>query len=122
MGDVWSLGVITYIILCGFPPFYDENNAALFAAIKSGSFDYPSPYWDPVSEEAKDLINKMLIVDPKERLTCKQVLEHPWIVGDAVSDTNLDMSELKKFNIRRKFKAGIAVAKMAAAFGAMSKD
>jgi calcium/calmodulin-dependent protein kinase I len=119
--DVWSLGVITYIILCGFPPFYDENNAQLFAAIKSGSFDYPSPYWDPVSDEAKDLINKMLVVDPSARLTCNQVLEHPWIVGDQAYEKKLDMSELRKFNIRRKFKAGMAVAKVAAAISSMSK-
>ena len=48
--DTWSLGVITYILLCGFPPFYDENNAALFAQIKAGAFDFPTPYWDAVSE------------------------------------------------------------------------
>ena len=51
--DLWSLGVIMYILLCGFPPFYDENNTALFATIKSGLFDFPSPYWDPVSENGK---------------------------------------------------------------------
>ena len=47
--DLWSLGVITYILLCGFPPFYDENNAALFASIKACEYDFPSPYWDSVS-------------------------------------------------------------------------
>jgi serine/threonine protein kinase len=65
--------------LCGFPPFYDENNAALFASIKSGVFDFPSPYWDCVSASAKDVISRLLVVDPKKRLTAQQVLDHPWI-------------------------------------------
>lgn len=65
--------------LCGFPPFYDENNAALFASIKSGIFDYPSPYWDCVSTSAKDLISRLLVVDPKKRFTAQNVLDHPWI-------------------------------------------
>jgi serine/threonine protein kinase len=51
--DCWSLGVILYILLCGFPPFYDENNAALFAQIKAGAFDFPAPYWDDVSEDGE---------------------------------------------------------------------
>lgn len=63
--DAWSLGVIMYILLCGFPPFYDENNAALFTAIKSGDFEFPSPFWDDISSEAKDCIKRMLTVDPK---------------------------------------------------------
>jgi len=78
--DAWSLGVITYILLCGFPPFYDENNAALFASIKEGKFDFPSPYWDNISEEAKDFIQCLLKVDPAERMPCGQVL------GDGVTD------------------------------------
>jgi calcium/calmodulin-dependent protein kinase I len=77
--DLWSLGVIAYILLCGFPPFYDENNAALFASIKSGIFDFPSPYWDCVSASAKDLISRLLVVDSKKRFTAVQVLDHAWI-------------------------------------------
>lgn len=65
--------------LCGFPPFYDENNAALFTSIKSGHFDFPSPYWDSISVSAKDLINKLLVVDAKKRYTAQQVLDHAWI-------------------------------------------
>ncbi len=57
-----------YILLCGFPPFYDEDNAALFEQIKNGKFDFPSPYWDDISDQAKDLINKLLCVDRSERL------------------------------------------------------
>ncbi len=54
--DCWSLGVILYILLCGFPPFYDENNATLFAQIKAGAFDFPAPYWDDVSEDGECMV------------------------------------------------------------------
>ena len=75
--DTWSLGVITYILLCGFPPFYNENNAELFALIKAGSYDFPSPYWDGVSESAKSFVRRLLCVDPAARLTAGEVLTHP---------------------------------------------
>jgi len=77
--DCWSLGVITYILLCGFPPFYDENMHNLFKLIKSGSYAYPSPYWDGVSEEAKDFINRLLVTDPRGRMSAAECLEHPWL-------------------------------------------
>ncbi|TYZ59269.1 hypothetical protein PybrP1_007626, partial [[Pythium] brassicae (nom. inval.)] len=112
--DLWSLGVITYILLCGFPPFYDENNAALFASIKSGIFDFPSPYWDCVSTSAKDLISRLLVVDPKKRFTAQNVLDHPWISDvHNVSDQALPhfTAEMKRYNARRRFRAGIMAAK-----------
>ncbi|KAL0590020.1 hypothetical protein ABG067_001987 [Albugo candida] len=112
--DVWSLGVIAYILLCGFPPFYDENNAALFTSIKSGHFDFPSPYWDSISVSAKDLINKLLVVDAKKRYTAQQVLDHAWISDVShVSDEVLPHfpSEMRRYNARRRFRAGIMAAK-----------
>lgn len=112
--DLWSLGVIAYILLCGFPPFYDENNAALFATIKSGVYDFPSPYWDCVSASAKDLIARLLVVDPKKRYTARQVLSHPWIEEiHNVSDEALPnfTAEMKRYNARRRFRAGIMAAK-----------
>lgn len=117
--DMWSIGVIAYILLCGFPPFYDENNAALFAAIKSGSFDYPSPYWDAVSDEAKDLIDKLLVVNPADRFTCKDVLKHGWITGevDNSRDISVTLAELRRFNARRKFRAGVMKAKIVRRMG-----
>jgi len=111
--DIWSMGVITYILLCGFPPFYDDNNAKLFKMIKRGEFDYPSPYWDKVSDDAKDLINNMLQVDPKKRLTAKQVLEHRWVTESGAHHTT-DLADggyktklQESIGMRRKFKKGV---------------
>eukprot|EP00499_Haloplacidia_sp_CaronLabIsolate_P005299 CAMPEP_0196781266 /NCGR_PEP_ID=MMETSP1104-20130614/9371_1 /TAXON_ID=33652 /ORGANISM="Cafeteria sp., Strain Caron Lab Isolate" /LENGTH=316 /DNA_ID=CAMNT_0042151489 /DNA_START=1 /DNA_END=951 /DNA_ORIENTATION=+ len=113
--DMWSMGVILYILLCGFPPFYDENNAALFESIKAGAYDFPSPYWDDVSDDAKNLIKGLLILNPAERLTAVQVLETPWVCGKA-SDAELSSAkaQLRRFNARRKFKAGIMAGRLAA--------
>ena len=77
--DVWSLGVIVYILLCGFPPFYADNDAQLFERIKKGKYEFLKPYWDPVSDGAKSFIRRMLVVDPKERATCAQLMEDPWL-------------------------------------------
>lgn len=127
--DIWSLGVITYILLCGFPPFYDENNAVLFSQIKAGAFDFPSPYWDGVSATAKDFILKLLVVDPTRRLTAQQMLEHPWVAAyvspapDAAPapDLRSALTELRRFNGKRKLKAHIRAAQAVRAFSAFGK-
>ncbi len=82
--DIWSLGVVLYICLCGFPPFSDELNTPehpfnLSQQIKMGRFDYPSPYWDSVGDPALDLIDRMLTVDVDSRITVDGCLEHPWV-------------------------------------------
>jgi calcium/calmodulin-dependent protein kinase I len=77
--DYWSIGVILYIMLCGFPPFYEESNQKLFEMIKGGTYDFPSPYWDEISDMAKDLIKQILVVDPKKRMTAEEILNHPWV-------------------------------------------
>lgn len=108
--DVWSIGVILYILLCGFPPFYDENNAVLFQQIKKGDYSFPSPYWDDISDGAKDLVRKILQVDPKKRLTIKQCLDHPWIKSrDGANTAALAgaQEQLKKFAARNKLKKAI---------------
>jgi len=90
--DIWSLGVIVYILLCGFPPFYAENDAQLFEKIKRGDYRFLQPYWDPVSDSAKDFIRHMLVVDPKKRWTAKQLMDHEWLKA---SKANYDANETK---------------------------
>ncbi|ETW06233.1 CAMK/CAMK1 protein kinase, variant 1 [Aphanomyces invadans] len=115
--DIWSIGVITFILLCGYPPFHDENQKRLFTAIKLGQYKFDSPYWDDVSADAKDFISKMLIVNPAERFTADQLLQHVWVTGDDVSTVPLTkaMEELKKYNTRRKFKAAVRTVQVTAA-------
>ena len=98
--------------MCGFPPFYEENNQQLFELIKTGTFDFPSPYWDDVSDLAKDLIRQILVVDPKERLDIDGILAHPWIKGDDTPREDLPgfTENLRQFNARRRLrKAGTMV-------------
>jgi calcium/calmodulin-dependent protein kinase I len=100
--DCWSLGVILYVMLCGFPPFYADDNDTLFKLIKESDFDFPSPYWDNVSDNAKDLIKNLLVVDSRKRLTTEEILKHPWLTQTNHSGTNLpfkaDYIEYKKKN------------------------
>lgn len=100
--DVWSLGVILYILLCGYPPFYDESDAVLFEIIMKGKFDFDERYWRDISKEAKSLIRNMLHVDPRKRLTTEQVLSHPWITGlEHLPNVNLSKSISK--NLKKTF-------------------
>ncbi|XP_049625885.1 calcium/calmodulin-dependent protein kinase type 1G [Suncus etruscus] len=80
--DCWSIGVITYILLCGYPPFYEETESKLFEKIKEGYYEFESPFWDDISESAKDFICHLLEKDPEERFTCDKALQHPWIDGN----------------------------------------
>uniref|UniRef100_A0A665WTC2 calcium/calmodulin-dependent protein kinase n=1 Tax=Echeneis naucrates TaxID=173247 RepID=A0A665WTC2_ECHNA len=77
--DMWACGVILYILLVGYPPFWDEDQHRLYQQIKAGAYDFPSPEWDTVTPEAKDLINKMLTINPSKRITAAEALKHPWI-------------------------------------------
>ncbi|KAM8769573.1 serine/threonine-protein kinase DCLK1-like isoform 2-T2 [Acanthopagrus schlegelii] len=86
--DIWAAGVITYILLCGFPPFRGtgEDQEALFEQILKGVLDFPAPYWDSVSDAAKALITGMLQVEVDLRYTAVQVLDNPWVNDDGVSE------------------------------------
>uniref|UniRef100_A0A3P8R8N0 Serine/threonine-protein kinase DCLK2 n=1 Tax=Astatotilapia calliptera TaxID=8154 RepID=A0A3P8R8N0_ASTCA len=91
--DIWAAGVITYILLCGFPPFRSENNQQedLFDQILQGRLDFPSPYWDNITDSAKELIGKMLQVNAEARYTAQDVLSHPWVTDDAIMENNMKM-------------------------------
>ena len=77
--DMWSIGVITYILLCGYPPFYGDNDRDIFKRIQAGSFSFPHPEWTNVSEEAKAFITSLLQQDPEKRPTAADALHHAWI-------------------------------------------
>jgi len=109
--DMWSCGVIVYILLGGYPPFHDDNHAVLYRKIKAADYAFEPQYWEQVSEDAKDLIRKMLVVNPEHRLTADQALRHPWfLVGDhELISRNLTttLEAMKKFNARRKFRGTV---------------
>jgi len=102
--DMWSVGVIIYILLCGYPPFYADNAPALFKKIMDVKYDFDDPSWDEVSEDAKNLIRHLLIKDPKERHTAKQCLDDPWVKGTTASNKILQLNELKEYQSKRKLK------------------
>lgn len=108
--DLWSIGVILYILLCGFPPFYHESTASLYKQIKKGEYDFPDPYWTDISASAKELVRSLLCVDPVTRFTSAQVLSHPWISGGQASTTAFSASHLarlKAMQARRKLRRGV---------------
>uniref|UniRef100_A0A8C3C016 calcium/calmodulin-dependent protein kinase n=1 Tax=Cairina moschata TaxID=8855 RepID=A0A8C3C016_CAIMO len=115
--DLWACGVILYILLVGYPPFWDEDQHRLYQQIKAGAYDFPSPEWDTVTPEAKDLINKMLTINPSKRITAAEALKHPWISHRATVASCMHRQEtvdcLKKFNARRKLKGAILTTMLA---------
>ncbi|KAL4567652.1 hypothetical protein LXL04_023241 [Taraxacum kok-saghyz] len=106
--DVWSAGVILYILLCGVPPFWAETEQGVAQAIIKSVYDFKRDPWPKVSDNAKDLVKKMLDPDPKSRFTAQQVLEHPWLLN-AKTAPNVSLGEvvrarLKQFSVMNKLK------------------
>ncbi|XP_037551798.1 calcium/calmodulin-dependent protein kinase type 1D [Nematolebias whitei] len=110
--DCWSIGVIAYILLCGYPPFYDENDSKLFEQILKADYEFDAPYWDDISDSAKDFISCLMEKDPTKRFTCEQALRHPWIAGDTALCKNIHES------VSRQIKKNFAKSKWRQAFNA----
>ncbi|KAH3756511.1 myosin light chain kinase [Pelomyxa schiedti] len=92
--DMWSVGVITYILLCGYPPFFGDSVPIVFEEILHGHYEYHEEYWSGISDEAKNFIDSLLVLDPTQRLTAKQALEHPWLTGAKCSTTPINRSKM----------------------------
>ncbi|XP_061533030.1 calcium/calmodulin-dependent protein kinase 1Db isoform X1 [Phycodurus eques] len=110
--DCWSIGVIAYILLCGYPPFYDENDSKLFEQILKADYEFDAPYWDDISDSAKDFISRLMEKDPEKRFTCDQALEHPWIAGGTALCKNIHES------VSRQMRKNFAKSKWRQAFNA----
>uniref|UniRef100_A0A8C5R554 calcium/calmodulin-dependent protein kinase n=1 Tax=Leptobrachium leishanense TaxID=445787 RepID=A0A8C5R554_9ANUR len=114
--DIWACGVILYILLVGYPPFWDEDQHKLYQQIKAGAYDFPSPEWDTVTPEAKNLINQMLTINPTKRITADQALKHPWVCQRSTVASMMHRQEtvecLRKFNARRKLKVSLLITEL----------
>ncbi|XP_032242195.1 serine/threonine-protein kinase DCLK1 isoform X4 [Nematostella vectensis] len=113
--DIWAAGVISYILLCGFPPFRSPDQDELFDLILAGEFEYLSPFWNDISSSAKDLIDHMLVVDANQRYSAKQVLAHPWVKGNTVAHkdihVNLQNEINKNFDAKRRLRSAAVAVK-----------
>ncbi|CAM9753486.1 unnamed protein product [Scytosiphon promiscuus] len=109
--DMWSMGVIFYTLLGGYHPFHDERQPRLFRRIRDGSFVFHDELWDSTSDQAKDFVRRLLVVDPRKRMTAKQALEHPWMVDSgkdlAKNDLGFNLEQLRVFNATAKLRSAI---------------
>lgn len=110
--DMWSLGVITYTLLCGYSPFRSENLSDLVEECRSGKIMFHERYWKDVSKDAKIFILAMLQVDPRKRATSKQALQHVWLKGETASDHDL-LPEIRSYIAKARLKRGIELVRLA---------
>uniref|UniRef100_A0A3Q4B4M4 Protein kinase domain-containing protein n=1 Tax=Mola mola TaxID=94237 RepID=A0A3Q4B4M4_MOLML len=111
--DCWSIGVITYILLCGYPPFFEQNETRLFSKIMRAEYAFHSPFWDNISESAKDFIRNMMEKNPTKRFLTEQALRHPWIAGNAAKDIDIYQSvceQIEKNFAKSKWKQAFNAA------------
>jgi len=124
--DMWSVGVILYILLGGYPPFIENNQRDLFRKIRRGEYEFHEEYWGTVSAEAKELISSLLTVKPEKRLDAEQALQNPWIRVDddvlAQKDLGVNLRQLTKFNAKRKFKAAVSTVMAVNKLQSLGKD
>lgn len=117
--DCWSIGVITYILLCGYPPFYEETESRLFSKIMKAQYEFDSPFWDDISDSAKDFIRNMMQKSPSMRYTTDQALRHPWIIGKTARSQDIYYSvsvqiqkNFAKSKWKQAFNAAVAINHM----------
>jgi serine/threonine protein kinase len=123
--QLWSIGVITYILLCGFPPFYGEKVPDIFDKILAAQYDYPSEYWGHISTEATNFIDSLLQLNAAKRLTAKQALEHPWLKEDKATSGGSAIAvggELRKLQNKRREESKLTDRKTALAAAVASDD
>eukprot|EP00968_Pinguiococcus_pyrenoidosus_P017557 scaffold1748_cov258-Pinguiococcus_pyrenoidosus.AAC.9 len=112
--DMWSIGCVVFIMLGGYMPFYDRSARDLVRKVLSAEYEFHPDYFGHVSDEAKDFVSKLLVIDPEERLTAEQALQHPWLIQEksVLTRRGLDKSiaVIKLFNARRKFRAAVHAA------------
>ncbi|KAI1376264.1 calcium/calmodulin-dependent protein kinase 1 [Hypoxylon crocopeplum] len=109
--DMWSMGVITYTLLCGYSPFRSENLQDLIDECSNGKVVFHERYWRDVSGDAKDFIMHLLQPDPEDRSTSQEALKHPWLSGESATDHNL-LPEIKAYMAKARLRRGIEVVKL----------
>jgi calcium/calmodulin-dependent protein kinase I len=113
--DLWSVGVILFVLLAGYPPFYEEDMDALFLQVIRGQYEMDPEDWCYISEDAKDLVKKLLVVNPEQRIPIEAIMVHPWIVKTLEKKNHPHLSRaasnLKSYNLRRKFKGAVDVVR-----------
>jgi calcium/calmodulin-dependent protein kinase I len=110
--DMWSMGVITYTLLCGYSPFRSENLPDLIEECRQARIIFHERYWRDVSQDAKDFILTLLEPDPTKRATSEEAIKHPWLKGDTASDHNL-LPEIRAYMTRARLRRGIELVKLA---------
>mmetsp|Transcript_24798 Transcript_24798/g.38589 ORF Transcript_24798/g.38589 Transcript_24798/m.38589 type:complete len:225 (+) Transcript_24798:218-892(+) len=102
--DYWSIGVVLFILLSGSPPFYEDEDNDLFHKIKNVKYDFSDEAWNHISEEAKDLVTQILKQNPLERISCEQMLAHPWMSMELGNDNKVEFQNLQEYIKTRKDK------------------
>lgn len=123
--DMWSLGVITYILLCGYPPIYASDERKMFRLVKKGRYKFDEEYWSNISDSAKSFVQGLLTLDTNRRMTAKDVLEHPWIKNLAeLPTTELSgaTERLAAFQIEQKLKKAFGALKIMALLHMINKE